>query len=33
MNFPKDLVWLLVIPVAILVVVILLGFVMTHCLR
>ncbi len=33
MNFPKDLVWLLVIPVAILVVVILLGFVVAHCLR
>jgi len=33
MNFPKDLVWLLVIPVAILLVVIVLGFVMAHCLR
>ncbi len=33
MNFPKDLVWLLVIPVTILVVVILLGFVVAHCLR
>ncbi len=33
MNFPKDLVWLLAIPVATLVVVILLGFVMAHCLR
>jgi hypothetical protein len=33
MNFPKDLTWLLVIPVAILLVVIVLGFVVAHCLR